>query len=449
LRYLPHTDDDIRQMLSAIGVSSMTDLFSSIPEPLRTKGLLKLPPALNEPQLRRELERLAGPTPGPQFLGAGAYPHAIPAAVEQLLLRSELYTAYTPYQPEVAQGTLQSMFEFQTMVSELLGLGVANASMYDGASATAEAAMMALRIAKKRTKVVVSGALHPEYREVVETFLGAGGHETSLVARDDVTGRTNLDALRSAAAGAAAIIVQTPNFFGIAEDGPAIGQIARETGALLIVAVPEIMSLGVFDPPGSYGADIATGEGLGYGVGVQIGGPACGLFAARPDYVRNMPGRLVGETVDLDGQRGYVLTLSTREQHIRREKATSNICTNQGLLALGFAMHLALLGKQGLITAARQNLARALFLKKELGQLGLVPRFSGSHFNEVAYKLPRGVEAARVVDSVVASHGVVAGLDVGRFDSGLGDTLLVCTTEVHDHNDVDRLIDGLRKAVAR
>ena len=448
MRYLPHTDEDVRQMLSDIGVSSITDLFAGIPEHLRVQGLLKLPPALPESRLRRELERLAGPPMGPQFLGAGAYPHDVPAAVEQLLLRSELYTAYTPYQPEIAQGTLQSMFEFQTMVSELLGLSVANASMYDGASATAEAAMMALRLAKKRTKIVVASTVHPEYSEVVHTFVKQAGHTVQVIGREEGSGRTDLVALAAAAKDAAAVIVQTPNFYGIAEDGPAIAKVARDAGALLIVTVPEVMSLGLFEPPGAWGADIATGEGLGYGVGVQIGGPACGLFACRSDYVRNMPGRLVGETVDQDGRRGFVLTLSTREQHIRREKATSNICTNQGLLALGFAMHMALLGKQGLVAAARQNLARALHVKKELASAGVTPRFAGPHFNEVAYKLPRGKTAAEVVDAVM-HEGVVAGLDLGRFDTSLSDTLLVCTTEVHAPEDVDRLIAGIRKAVSK
>ncbi len=446
MRYLPHTDDDVRQMLSDIGVSSIAELFSSIPDELKVDGLLKLPPALPESRLRRELERLAGPALGPQFLGAGAYPHDVPAAVEQLLLRSELYTAYTPYQPEVAQGTLQSMFEFQTMVSELMGLSVANASMYDGASATAEAALMALRLAKKRTKIVVSRAVHPEYSEVVHTFVKHGGHQTVTVGRDEVTGRTDLKALAAEAKDAAALIVQTPNFFGIAEDGPAIAKIAKDNGALLIVTVPEVMSLGLFEAPGAWGADIATGEGLGYGVGVQLGGPACGLLSCKSEFVRNVPGRLVGETIDQDGKRGFVLTLSTREQHIRREKATSNICTNQGLLALGFAMHMALLGKQGLIATARQNLARALHVKKELGKFGVKPRFEGPHFNEVAYKLPSGVRASAVVDSVM-KDGVVAGLDLGRFDASLADTLLVCTTEVHDTRDVERLIAGVRKAV--
>ncbi|MFO0726115.1 MAG: aminomethyl-transferring glycine dehydrogenase subunit GcvPA [Myxococcota bacterium] len=449
MRYLPHTADDTQSMLKHIGVASVADLFASIPDHLKVKGLLKLPPALSEPELRRELERLAGPRLGPQFLGAGAYPHAVPSAVEQLLLRSELYTAYTPYQPEVAQGTLQSMFEFQTVVAELFGMEVANASMYDGASSTAEAALMALRVAKKRTKVVVSAAVHPEYREVVQTFIHAGGAgQVVTVARDDKTGGTDLGALSAAAKDAACIIIQTPSFFGSAEDGAAISKIAKDNGALLVVAVPEVMSLGLFQPPGAFGADIVTGEGLGYGVGVQIGGPACGLFAAKMDFVRNMPGRLVGETVDTEGDRGYVLTLSTREQHIRREKATSNICTNQGLLALGFVMHMALLGKQGLIAAARQNMARALHVKTAFGKLGLSPRFTGPHFNEVAYKLPSGKKAAAVIEAAT-QRGVVAGLDLGRFDASLSDTLLVCTTEVHSTEDVAALIDAVKEAVSR
>lgn len=447
MRYLPHTDDDTKAMLKDVGVATVAELFSSIPDPLKVKGLLKLPPALSEPELRRELTRLAGPEMGPQFLGAGAYPHAVPSAVEQLLLRSELYTAYTPYQPEVAQGTLQSMFEFQTVVSELMGLEVANASMYDGASSTAEAVLMALRVAKKRTKVVVSGAVHPEYREVIRTFTKAGGiAEVVEVARDDKTGATDLVALAAAAKDAACIVIQTPSFYGVAEDGQAISKIAKASGALLVVAVPEVMSLGLFEPPGAYGADIATGEGLGYGVGVQIGGPACGLFAAKMDFVRNMPGRLVGQTIDSEGDRGFVLTLSTREQHIRREKATSNICTNQGLLALGFVMHMALLGKQGLVDAARQNMARALHVKTAFAKLGVLPRFSGPSFNEVAYRLPAGKSARAVVESMT-KKGVVPGLDLGRFDASLADTLLVCTTEVHAGEDIAALVDGMKEAI--
>lgn len=445
MRYLPHTEEDIQSMCRAIGVSSVERLFDSIPESLRLQRPLQLPRALSELELKKELERLAGPPLGPQFIGAGAYPHTVPIAVEQLLLRSELYTAYTPYQPEVAQGTLQSMFEFQTMVAELLGMDVSNASMYDGASSTAEGVLMALRVAKKRDKIVLSTGVHPEYREVVRTFVASGGHPVVEVGRDESTGRTDLAALNAAAKDAAVIVIQTPSFQGIVEDGRAIAAIAQQTGALLLVAVPEVMSLGIFEPPGAYGADIATGEGLGYGVGLQIGGPACGLFAARQAHVRQMPGRLVGETIDADGDRGYVLTLSTREQHIRREKATSNICTNQGLLALGFAMHMALLGKQGLVATARQNLARALYLKQALGAQGIKPRFSGPHFNEVAYRLPVK-DAAKVVDRL-AGDGMAAGLGLGRFDASLSDTLLICTTEVHAREDVDRLVTALGKAV--
>jgi len=446
LRYLPQTEDDIRQMLETIGVSSIEELFACIPEKLRTQGSLDLPSALSEPELRREMQRLAGPDPGPCFLGAGAYPHAVPAAVEQLLLRNELYTAYTPYQPEVAQGTLQSMFEFQTIVAELLDLDVANASMYDGSTATAEAALMGLRIARDRTKIVLSSTLHPEYRAVVRTLVSAIATEVVEVPRDDESGRTDLEALEKSANDAAVIVVQSPNFLGVVEDGAEIGRIAKRAGTLLVVAVPEIMSLGVLVPPGAYGADIATGEGLGWGVGVQVGGPACGLFAARQAHVRQMPGRLVGETVDSDGHRGYVLTLSTREQHIRREKATSNICTNQGLLALAFAMHLALLGKQGFVAASRQNLARALAVKKRFSEIGLAPRFSGPTFNEVAYRVPNG-SADELQKKVLAERGIIAGLPLARFHPELEDTLLVCTTEVHSPAEVDGLVEGVKRAL--
>jgi len=446
LRYLPHTPEDIQAMLQRIGVDSVGDLFSGVPDDIKIHEPLNLPPALTEPELRREMERLAGPTPGPTFLGAGAYPHTVPAAVEQLLLRSELYTAYTPYQPEVAQGTLQSMFEFQTIVAELFDLDVANASLYDGASSTAEAVLMAQRISRKRSKVVMCGNLHPEYADVASTFASQTAESIETVGRDEATGQTDLEALAKAAENAACIVMQTPNFLGIAEDGRAISKIAKEAGALLVVAVPEILAMGLLEPPGAFGADIAVGEGLGYGVGVQVGGPACGLFAAKQPYVRQMPGRLVGETVDSDGHRGYVLTLSTREQHIRREKATSNICTNQGLLALGFAMHLALLGKQGFVHTARQNLARALRTKERLSKLGLEPRFNGAHFNEVAYKVPGG-DADTLAAAVLESSGVVCGLPMGRFDETLQDTLLVCTTDWHCPADLDALVAGIEGAL--
>jgi glycine dehydrogenase subunit 1 len=268
------------------------------------------------------------------------------------------------------------------------------------------------------------------------------------VPRDAATGGTDLVALERAAKGATAVVVQSPNFFGVAEPGKRIAQIVKGAGAMLIVTVPEIMSLGLFEAPGAYGADIATGEGLGYGVGIQVGGPACGLFAAKQDYLRQMPGRLVGETVDSEGNRAYVLTLSTREQFIRREKATSNICTNQGLLALGMAMHLALLGKEGFVRTARQNLARALELKKRLAPLGLVPKFRGPHFNEVAYAVPKG-SAQDLAQRALDRGAVVAGLPLGRFYPELEDTLLVCTTDMHGPADIDRLVTALGKAVER
>ena len=447
MRYLPQTEHDIKYMLKTIGVDSVGDLFRGVPDELILKEPLNLPPALSEPELRREMLRLAGPTPGPTFLGAGAYPHSVPAAVEQLLLRSELYTAYTPYQPEVSQGTLQTMFEFQTMVCELLGLDVANASLYDCASSTAEAVLMALRIARKRGKVILCQTVHPEYRETTETFARTAADEIITVPYNAETGQTDLVALEKAADNAAAIVMQSPNFFGLMEDGRAIAKIAQEKGALLISAVPEILALGLYESPGAYGADISTSEGLGYGVGVQVGGPACGLFAAKQQFLRQLPGRIVGETVDSEGHRGYVLTLSTREQHIRREKATSNICTNQGLLALGFAMHLALLGKQGFVRNARQNMARALRIKARLADIGITPKYEGAHFNELAYKIPN-MSAAELQSRVLEEDNVVAGLPVSDFyGPEFDDTLLLCTTEVHSPEDIERLLSAIEKVV--
>jgi len=371
-------------------------------------------------------------TPVP-FLGAGAYPHHVPSAVDQILLRSEFYTAYTPYQPELAQGTLQAIFEFQTFVSLLTGLPVANASMYDGATSAAEAALMALRIKKGRRQVVVSRAVHPSYRAVLKTYLTAADTELTEVPYDSKTGETDLAELRRAVgSNTALVLLQSPNFFGVIESMRQSAEIAHSAGALLCAAATEALSFGLLASPGDAGADIAVGELQSFGNGMSFGGPGLGFFAGKEEFLRQFPGRLVGETVDLDDKRAFVLTLSTREQHIRRENATSNICTNHGLCALGATVHLALLGRTGLRELALLNYRRARYAREKLGKL----RFSGHTFNEFVIE-GGDLDRARAA-------GVTPGLQLGDHYPELTGQLLVCVTELHDRQAIDGLAKALR-----
>jgi glycine dehydrogenase subunit 1 len=451
MRYLPHTQDDIDRMLRVIGAASVDELFASIPAPLRLKGALELPPALSEAQLLEELRALGGrnqpqsrATGALVFCGAGAHPHYIPAAVDSLTSRSEFYTAYTPYQPELSQGTLLSIFEFQTMVAELFGMSVANASMYDGASAAAEAILMARRLTG-RPRALLAPGLHPEYAQTCETYLSGmpleGGGSAVTRLPFSTSGLTDLALLRErlTAGDVACVLVQSPSFFGTLEDLAPIAEAAHAAGALLVAVVTEPLALALCRAPGEAGADIAVGEGLGLAGPLNLGGPGVGLFAVRDKRaVRAMPGRLVGETVDSQGRPGYVLTLSTREQHIRREKATSNICTNHGLFALRLAIHLALLGKTGFEALARQNLAKAAFARELLCALGCRPRFPGApFFNELALCVPGG--DADAVVQLASRRGVVPGVALGRFHPELKDTLLVAVNETHSREDLVRL----------
>ena len=435
MRYHPHTDADVRRMLAAVGAPSLDALFASIPDALKLKRPLRLPEPADERGLGDYLGGLAAQNrAAPPFLGAGAYPHRVPAAVDQLLLRSEFYTAYTPYQPELAQGTLQAIFEFQTFVCLLTGLEVANASMYDGATACAEAALLALRLGKDRRKVVMSRALHPAYRDVVHTYLVPGGAEIQLVDYDPKTGRTDLAALGKALdAKTAIVLLGSPNFFGVVEDVKAAAAAAHAAGALVGVAVTEALSLGLLASPGELGADVAFGELQSFGNGLTFGGPGVGFFATREAFLRQLPGRLCGETVDADGRRGFVLTLSTREQHIRRENATSNICTNNGLCALAATIHLALLGKGGLRELALLNWRRARYARERLGG----SRFSGPAFNEMVVRADaKAVARAR-------ERGLVPGLPLGRHYPELEGHLLTCVTELHDRAAIDALAAAL------
>jgi glycine dehydrogenase subunit 1 len=424
-------------MLEAAGATSLEDLFRSIPEKLRLTRPLDVPPSLDEVSLLVEFRRLAAKnqTEHPPFIGAGAYPHHVPPAVDQLLLRGEFFTAYTPYQPEVSQGTLQALFEWQTFVTLLTGLEVANASMYDGASAMAEAALMATRITG-RSRIVVSAAVHPEYRKVLASYLASTGDEIVVVPYGP-DGRTDPSALAAAVnAETASVIVGYPNFFGVVEPLAEIAALARKAGAISISVTAEAVAFGLLRGPGELGVDIAVGTMQSFGNPVNFGGPAPGFFAARESQVRQMPGRLCGATVDKHGRRGFVLTLSTREQHIRRERATSNICTNSGLTALAATIHLALLGRKGVAELARLNFSRARLLRQAMERAGFGLRFSGPSFNEMAFE----VGDAEEVVSRLAKRGVAAGVPLARWygdDPRMNGALLCCATELHSPDEIE------------
>ncbi len=449
MRYLPHTEAEIQEMLAAIGKSSIDALFDSIPATAQFEGALNIPTQTSEPQLMAELQRLANQNSGAQmlsFLGAGSYAHHIPPAVDQLLLRSEFYTAYTPYQPEVAQGTLQAIWEFQTIVSELLGLPLANASMYDGATAAAEGVQMARRLTR-RSKVLVSKCVHPQYREVVRTLLWAQG-QPCIEVDTTVDGVCDVAAIRALLADDVAVcLVGHPSFGGGMLDLQPLADAVHSAGALLVSSTTEPYALAVARSPGEMDVDIATGEGQPLACTPNFGGPGVGLFACRNDrkYLQQMPGRICGETVDKDGQRGYVLTLSTREQHIRRERATSNICTNQGLLALSMTIRVSMLGKVGFIETAKQCLAKAHYLRERIGKLaGFETVGAAPFFNEFRVRV-----SGRGVQAVVASayeNGVIPGLAVGRLDPSNDEQLLIAVTEQHTRADLDRLVRVLEQA---
>jgi glycine cleavage system P protein (glycine dehydrogenase) subunit 1 len=418
-------------MLSAVGAKSLDDLFRSIPDELKLRRPVAVPPALDEISLFAEMQRLAArnETAHPPFIGAGAYPHHVPPVVDQLLLRGEFFTAYTPYQPEVSQGTLHALFEWQSFVCMLTGMEVANASMYDGASATAEAALMAARLTGRK-KIAVSAAVHPEYRRVLRTYLASSDDEIVTVPYGE-DGRTDLAALaRAVGSDTAAVIVGYPNFFGVVDGVAEAARIAKQAGAVSIAVTSEAVALGLLKGPGELGADVAVGTFQSFGNPVQFGGPAPGFFATREGNIRQMPGRLCGATVDKEGRRGFVLTLSTREQHIRREKATSNICTNAGLCALAATIHLALLGKKGLAELARLNFARARMLRDAMKRAGFGLRFSGPTFNEMAFD----VGDAEAVVSRLAKRGLAAGVPLARWypdDPRMAGALLCVATELH------------------
>ena len=448
MRYLPHTDADRAAMLKVIGVASVDELFRDIPPAARIDGIAGLPDHSGEWQVERLMAKLAARnTPAgsvPFFLGAGAYRHHVPATVDHLIQRGEFLTSYTPYQPEVAQGTLQYLFEFQTQVALLTGMEVANASMYDGSTACAEAVAMANRITK-RSRVILSGNLHPHYREVVETQARWTGY-TAQSGVPVICGKEDHAAVLDGET--SCVVVQYPGFFGDIPDLSAIADAAHAQGALLVVVVTEIVALGLLPPPGELGADIVVGEGQSLGNSLNFGGPYVGLFASRETFLRQMPGRLCGETVDADGKRGFVLTLSTREQHIRREKATSNICTNSGLCALAFTIHLSLLGEEGFRRLATLNHEAACRLADRLALVPGVEVVSKSFFNEFTVRLSQ--PAAEVVDRLMEG-GVLGGVPVSRLYPDrpeLENLLLIAVTETNTDNDCVVLAAALEGTLA-
>jgi glycine dehydrogenase subunit 1 len=440
MRYLPNTEQEIAAMLEVIGASSQDDLFATIPSECRRKNPMKLPPAMTEWELNQHMDKLADQVSGTHhnnvFVGAGSYHHHVPASVSYLLWRSEFSTAYTPYQPEISQGTLQAIYEYQSLVTRLLGMDVANASMYDGASGLAEALLMAIRVSR-RNKVAVSKAIHPNYRQVVNTYFKPTGYEIiELPYRPD--GRSDLAAL-SDITDLAAIAVQSPNFFGCIEDLESVALKAHEDSKTLMVACfTEPLAYGLLKNPGSLGADIACGEGQSFGIPQSFGGPGLGMFAAKKAYVRSMPGRLVGRTVDRDGKGGFVLTLATREQHIRRDKATSNICSNQGLCATAAAMYMASLGGTGLRGLATLNYDKSAYLKKRMIQAGLSLPFEAPTFNEFVVKLPAEFEQKY---QQLLKKKIVAGLPLAPYYPELAGCHLFCVTETFSKQDMDTLVE--------
>ena len=446
MRYTPHTAADQERMLRSIGLGSIEDLYRHVPLTLRERAKINLPSGLSEAEVRKRLADLAARNAASEdwslFLGGGIYNHFIPSAVDAVISRSEFATSYTPYQPEVSQGTLQALFEYQTLICQLTGMEVSNAAVYDGASATAEAVLMARRIQPaSRRRVLISRALHPQYRAVVRSYFKNLADVTLEEIPFDATGATDVHRLAEQLDDRSMCVVAGyPNFFGVIEDLTPIQAACAKVGALLISVTTEPLSLGLLKPPGEFGVDIAVGEGQSLGVPMNLGGPAFGFFACLKKFVRNIPGRLVGETVDSDGRRGFVLTLATREQHIRREKATSNICTSQTLCALGATVFMSLMGKSGMRRLAQVNLSRAHQARARLlREAGLSEVFSGPYFNEFVLR-------ARDIKNFFArcaGEKIVPGIALEKWYPELGEALLVCVTEMNEKEEVDHLVRTL------
>ena len=442
MRYIPNSPEEREEMLAATGLSSAEDLFRSIPSDVQLGRKLNIVDPLAENEVIAEMESMAAKNTAatkPSFLGAGVYSHFSPTIVDHLIQRSEFLTSYTPYQPEVSQGTLQYIFEFQTLVCQLTGMEVANASMYDGSTAMAEAYLMAQRVTR-RNKIVVATSVHPEYRQVARTYTQHGEAEIVEVEFDNKTGR--LSELSALDEKTAALVVQSPNFFGCIEDLTSLAEAAHAVGALFVVVVTEAISFGLLEPPGACGADIVVGEGQSWGVPMSFGGPHVGLFATQERFVRQMPGRLAGVAYDKNGNRGFVLTLSTREQHIRREKATSNICTNQGLMALAATIYMETMGKKGLQEVAMQNAQKTAYAKKKINAIeGLSITFSAPTFNEFVVTGRR--PATEVLDRMRNTNGIIGGLPLSKYFEGRANDFLVCVTETNSREQIDKLADSL------
>jgi glycine dehydrogenase subunit 1 len=442
--YIPHTQEERSSMLAAIGADSVDALFADVPTDARFPDL-ELPQSLSELETRWEIETLAWSNSpagdGPCFLGAGAYNHYVPAVVDAVLHRGEFFTAYTPYQPEISQGTLQAVFEYQTMICSLTGMAVSNASHYDGATATAEAVIAALNVHRnRRHKVVISPYVHPEYRAVVRTY--TQGMALTIVGDGGAQAATDLsEVVKLVDEETSCLIVQSPDFLGRIEELELAAEACQRKGALLVV-ISYPISLGLLRPPGDYGADFVVGEGQPLGGGLSFGGPYLGFFATRMEHVRRMAGRVVGQTVDAGGKRGFVLTLTTREQHIRRERATSNICTNQGLMALAAAVYLAALGKHGLRRVAEICCHRAHYAAERIDQLeGYSVLWGKPFFNEFAVHCPRPV--AEINRQLLDHHGIVGGYDLGQDYEDLQDHMLLCVTEMNPRQEIDALVEAL------
>lgn len=431
-------------MLEAIGLGSAEELFDSIPQELRLQRPLNTPGALSEMELLDRFEQMGARNAGARricFMGGGAYSHYTPTIVDHILSRSEFFTAYTPYQPEISQGTLQAIFEFQTLVCQLTGMEVANASMYDGSTALAEAVLMAERITR-RSKVIASSAAHPQYLEVVRTYVQHAGIHLELAHFDEKTGQSWESLAKAIDDSTAALVVQSPNFFGCVEDVAAVADAAHAKGALLIVAITEAMSLGLLKSPGACGADIVVAEGQSFGVPVSFGGPYVGLFATQEKYARQIPGRLVGEAYDRKGRRGFVLTLATREQHIRREKATSNICTNEGLIALAATVYLETMGRRGIQEVAQQCAQKAAYAARAISGLkNYSLPFTGPCFNEFVVRGPG--KAVDLLARLGRDKGIDGGIALSRFMSDRPNDFLVCVTETNSREQIDALLAGL------
>jgi len=443
MSYIPHTASDQQEMMDAIGIHAIDDLFNDIPQKFRLLTSLDLPAALSEQDIAKLLKghALQNRVPRMTLMGAGAYHHYIPAVVRHVVSRSEFYTAYTPYQAEISQGILQAIYEYQTMIASLTGMQVANASMYDGASAMAEAAVLAAK-STGRTRIIMARSVHPEYRQVVRTYAWSNGYE--IVEVDyETSGQVNLNSLAKAIDDqVAAVIVQSPNFFGVIEDVAALAEVVHSRRSLMISGFTEATSLGILKPPGALGADMVVGEGQAFGNSLNYGGPYLGIMAGTTDFLRKIPGRLSGATLDRQGRRGFVLTLQTREQHIRRERATSNICTNEALCALAAAVYLVSLGKN-LKKLAEINVQKAVYLRKRLCDLkGWRPVFTGPCYNEFVVHCPDAAAANQRLQTV----GIVGGYEVGKDYPELKDCLLLCATEMLSKEDIDQAANVLSRA---